>query len=63
MIGPFADPQAGALAIFSSRRAAEAFVERDPFVRQGVVAAWRIQEWNEALVPDRPLGPAQHLTD
>jgi uncharacterized protein YciI len=41
MIGPFTDePMGGALAIFTTRAAAESFVARH-----------RIREWNEVLVP------------
>jgi len=49
MIGPFADPRDGAMAIFTTREAAEAFAAGDPFVVNGVVAGWRVREWNEAL--------------
>jgi uncharacterized protein YciI len=50
MIGTFADPQAqGSMAIFSTRQAAEEFVNGDPFVLEGVVRRWEIREWNEAL--------------
>lgn len=50
LIGTFADPQAdGSMAVFRSRAAAEAFVKDDPFVLGGVVASWRILDWNEAL--------------
>jgi len=50
MIGPFADPQAdGAMSIFTTREAAEAFARDDPFVVNGVVRSWRVLEWNEAL--------------
>ncbi|NVI88693.1 YciI family protein [Actinomadura sp. BRA 177] len=53
MIGTFADPQAdGAMAVFTSREAAEDFVNSDPFVLNGVVSAWTIKEWNEALTGD-----------
>jgi len=52
MIGPFADqPAGGAMGIFTSRAAAEEFIQLDPFVANGVVARWTIREWNEALVP------------
>ena len=52
MIGTFGDPQAqGSMAVFTSRQAAEEFVSGDPFVRNGVVRAWEIREWNEALAP------------
>ena len=50
MIGPFADPRDGAMAIFTSREAAEEFARGDPFVLNGVVADWSVREWNEAIV-------------
>ena len=50
-IGPMADPTQGALGIFTTREAAEAFVADDPFVSGGVVASWEILEWNEVLLP------------
>jgi uncharacterized protein YciI len=50
MVGTFADPvNDGSMAIFTSREAAEAFVAEDPFVVNGVVASWRLLEWNEVL--------------
>ena len=52
MVGTFADPQTqGAMSIFTTREAAEAFVEGDPFVLNGVVRGWEIREWHEVLVP------------
>lgn len=52
MIGPLADEPAGdALAVFTTREAAEQFVQGDPFVHGGVVASHTIREWREALVP------------
>lgn len=47
MVGTFADPRDGALAIFRSRAAAEEFVAGDPFVQQGVVASHELQDWME----------------
>jgi uncharacterized protein YciI len=48
MVGTFGDPQAqGSMAVFASRAAAEEFVAGDPFVQEGVVAAWELREWNE----------------
>ena len=59
MIGPFANAQEdGAMAIFTTREAAEEFVRGDPFVLHGVIRDWIIREWNEALIPERPAGPA-----
>ena len=52
MIGPMADPTQGALAVFSTREAAESFVAVDPFVTEGLVSRWEILEWNEVLVPE-----------
>jgi uncharacterized protein YciI len=50
MIGTFADPQTeGSMAIFTTRAAAQAFVDDDPFVLNGVVRSWQIREWNEIL--------------
>jgi uncharacterized protein YciI len=48
LVGTFADPQSqGSMAIFSSREAADAFAADDPFVLNGVVAAWEVRTWNE----------------
>jgi len=50
MIGPFANAQQdGAMAIFTTREAAEEFARGDPFVLNGVVRDWHVREWNEAL--------------
>ena len=51
-IGPFADPRDGAMSVFTTREAAEAFAAADPFVRNGVVARWRITAWNEVLLDE-----------
>jgi uncharacterized protein len=50
MVGTFADPQEGSMSIFSSREAAEQFVEGDPFILNGVIRSWQIREWDEVLV-------------
>jgi uncharacterized protein YciI len=49
MAGPLGNPPEGALGIFTTREAAEEFVAADPFVTNGVVAKWRLVEWQEAL--------------
>ncbi|HEY4463046.1 MAG TPA: ACT domain-containing protein [Streptosporangiaceae bacterium] len=52
MIGAFADAGApAAMAVFTTREAAEEFVAGDPFVVNGVLREWTVREWNEALVP------------
>jgi uncharacterized protein len=51
MVGPFSDAT-GALAVLTSRAAAEEFAAGDPFVRNGLVRRWFIREWLEVLVPE-----------
>jgi uncharacterized protein len=52
MLGPFADPgTVSAMAVFTTREAAEEWAKGDPFVLNGVVSHWTIREWHEALVP------------
>jgi uncharacterized protein YciI len=46
-IGRFTDLSKGALGIFETKEAAEAFVKDDPFVRNGVVGDIQIHEFNE----------------
>jgi uncharacterized protein YciI len=50
LIGPFADPRDGAMAVFTTQEAAEDFAATDPFVLNGVVAGWTIKVWNEVLL-------------
>jgi uncharacterized protein YciI len=53
MIGPLAEPPNGdAMAVFTTRAAAEEFVAGDPFVLSGIVAEWSVRAWNEVLTPD-----------
>ncbi len=49
MAGPFADPTEGAMGLFTTREAAEEFIQGDPFVLNGVVSSWSLREWNEVL--------------
>jgi len=49
MAGAYANPMEGALAVFTSREAAEEFIQGDPFVIHGVVSKWSLREWNEVL--------------
>ena len=49
-IGPMEDPAEGALAIFTSREAAEQFARSDPFVTGGVVGNWDVTGWQEAIL-------------
>ena len=48
MAGALADSPPGAVFVFSvgDRSVVEAFVEADPYVREGVVTSWRVRPWN-----------------
>lgn len=56
LIGPFTAPEDGAMGVFTTREAAEAFAAGDPFVLNGVVKSWRIGEWMEAIAPSTSSG-------
>jgi uncharacterized protein YciI len=47
MAGAF-DPPDGALLVFQADSAAavESFVAKDPYVRNGLVTAWRVRAWS-----------------
>ena len=51
MAGALADPADGAVLVFRgpSAQAAEAFAQTDPYVRNGLVKAWRVRHWNTVL--------------
>lgn len=48
--GPLGNPPEGAMAIFTTREAAEEFVAGDPFVIHGLVSRCRLLEWNAAFI-------------
>jgi uncharacterized protein len=50
------NPIEGALLIFRAESTAEveAFVHRDPYVRNGLVTAWRIREWTVVVGAEGP---------
>ena len=47
LAGALADPPAGALLVFNAVDAStvEAFVQRDPYVANGVVKEWKVRPW------------------
>jgi uncharacterized protein len=47
LAGALADPIDGAVFLFqgASARVAEEFAEADPYVRNGLVTAWRVRKW------------------
>lgn len=52
LVGTFDEPANGdAMAVFTTREAAEEFVAGDPFAVNGVVAEWTVRPWNEILQP------------
>jgi uncharacterized protein YciI len=48
-VGPFAD-RSGAMAVFTSRAAAEEFAAGDPFVTEGLMKTWSVREWLESVL-------------
>jgi len=61
LAGALADPVDGAVLLFQgdSPAVAERFAEADPYVRNGVVTAWRVRPWTTvagegATTPVRP---------
>jgi len=57
--GALADPVDGAVLLFrgSSPAVAEEFAKADPYVRNGLVASWRVREWTTVVGDD----PAVHV--
>lgn len=52
LMGAFLDKSEAPLstmAVHTSRAAAEAYLQEDPFVRQGKVTNWSIREWANAF--------------
>jgi uncharacterized protein YciI len=58
LAGALADPIDGAVFVFSTEAPAtvERFVAGDPYVRAGLVTAWRIRRWQ--VVVDASAEPA-----
>ncbi len=48
-IGPFTDT-GGNMAIFRSRKAAEAFVKQDPFILEGLIASYDVRDWGDQML-------------
>jgi uncharacterized protein len=51
LAGAWADPADGALLVWNvdDRSVIEDFVQADPYVRNGLVANWRIREWTVVI--------------
>ena len=54
LAGAFADPPDGAASVFRGpdRSVAERFAQADPYVRNGLVTAWRVREWTVVIGAD-----------
>ncbi len=53
VLGGALSPPTGALLVFigETDAAARAFAEADPYVRNGVVTAWRVRGWTTVVGP------------
>jgi uncharacterized protein YciI len=51
LAGALDDAADGAVLVFKADDAAvvEAFVQADPYVREGLVTAWRVRRWNVVI--------------
>jgi uncharacterized protein YciI len=60
LAGALADPADGAVLLFSSDspEPAERFAAADPYVRHGLVARWRVRQWN-TVVGDTAATPVK----
>lgn len=54
MAGAFSEPVDGAALVFRCREPEVAmhFAEADPYVREGLVARWRVRAWNVVVGAD-----------
>jgi len=61
MAGALAEPVDAAMLLFKSESsaAAEKFAAADPYVKNGLVARWRVQPWNTVVGRDaaNPIRP------
>jgi hypothetical protein len=51
MAGALTDPADGAVLVFRglSPQPAESFAQADPYVRNGLVKAWRVRKWHTVI--------------
>lgn len=49
LAGALADPVDGAVLVFGSVEAAEAFAGADPYVQNGLVTRWRVRKWTTVI--------------
>ena len=58
LAGPLADPADHAVLLFNDSAAAERFALADPYVRAGLVTAWRVRSWT-TVVGDNAATPVR----
>lgn len=60
LAGAIAEPVDGALLLFQSESpaAAEAFARADPYVKAGLVKAWRVRPW-QTVVGEQAANPVR----
>jgi uncharacterized protein YciI len=58
LAGALADPPDGAVLVFTVEDPAliEEFAQSDPYVKEGLVTAWRVRRWNVVVGGDAPGG-------
>jgi uncharacterized protein YciI len=49
LAGALAEPADGAVFIFRTAEAAETFAKSDPYVKNGIVKAWRVRKWTTVI--------------
>jgi uncharacterized protein YciI len=49
MAGALTDPPDGAVLVFSTPEAAQAFAASDPYVKNGLIAKWKVRAWNTVI--------------
>jgi hypothetical protein len=58
LAGALAEPADGAVFVFRTAEAAEAFVLADPYVLNGLVKSWRVRKWMTVIGEGTTLLPA-----
>ncbi|MGH9779521.1 MAG: YciI-like protein [Candidatus Acidiferrales bacterium] len=49
LAGALANPVDGAVLVFRSKEAAETFAQADPYIKNGLITAWRVREWTAVV--------------
>ena len=49
MAGALTDPPDGAVLVFRTPEAAQDFAQADPYVKNGLIAKWKVRAWNTVI--------------